>query len=82
MWDFWGRTLGMLSSVDPTLPRAKKGKWTEMKARLSYGMKFMNDGALADEMNGAAYPGIYEIKDYGPEVMQAVGELDSLRKDM
>jgi len=72
----------MLSSVDPTLPRAKRKAWAEMKARIAYGMTFMNNGALADQMNGAAHPGTYEIKDYGPEVMEAVGELESLGNNM
>jgi hypothetical protein len=72
----------MIMSVDPALPRARRKDWAEMKARISYGMTFMNHGALVDAMNGAARPTTYEIKEYGNEVMQAVSELNGFRKDM
>ncbi|TKA78483.1 hypothetical protein B0A49_01473 [Cryomyces minteri] len=61
VWDFVGRTLGMLYAVDPSVQRlstAKKELWEGAQGRASFsGMLITNalPGAL-NEMTEAAYP--------------------------
>jgi len=43
MWDFTGRTIGMLLSLDPTSPPSEKDMWTEVVNRDAFGRVLIND---------------------------------------
>jgi hypothetical protein len=43
MWDFVGRTLGMLYALDPSLPAREKKQWDEVSNRCAYGNMLVHD---------------------------------------
>ncbi|KAK4944816.1 hypothetical protein LTR66_007665 [Elasticomyces elasticus] len=43
MWDFIGRTLGMLNQIDPKLPSRTKDAWEDVYGRASYGRVLIKD---------------------------------------
>lgn len=65
----------MLLAVDPVL--SNKKQWKEIVMRSMAAAVMMHDPEKLDIMNAMPHP-TYEIKDFGPEVMAAVREMEAV----
>jgi hypothetical protein len=77
MWDFVGRTLGMLLALDPSLPKVQSEVWDEIQGRAWMGDFLIQDkeGKL-EQMTASGYgvAGAQTLdlgKDLGDEVREA-----------
>jgi hypothetical protein len=66
MWDFTGRTLGMLDGLDPSLPSSEKRQWAEVVKREAFGRVLIND--TTGKINSMV-PG--DNTEFGPDVKAA-----------
>lgn len=68
LWDFVGRTRGMMATISPSLPRVEKGQWQDVKGRAMF------TKVLIDDENSPRARMMFagcEEADIGDEVKQA-----------
>jgi len=76
-WDFIGRSLGMLSAVDPQTPRSPM--WTEVLGRAALAKSLIMDttGKLENMNRGVGYHDDADVE-FTPEIKEEAGKLDQL----
>ncbi|KAL8396852.1 hypothetical protein RB594_003807 [Gaeumannomyces avenae] len=79
MWDYVGRTLGMMAAVSPTTPKARLASnaiFQDIIGRIVMAESLIRDttGKL-DDTNEPAHRGSYRRNvEFGPEIIQALDE--------
>lgn len=58
MWDFVGRTLGMLYNIQPSRPQSQKSAWADIQSRNAMASELLLDSkpGMLDMMVQSSYP--------------------------